>query len=506
MNDDIAVRTGGCAVEVRPAQSRAKPMTRPRGVIFLLTGLGGFLVSLDVSIANGLLSPIGADFDTADRAKLSWILTAYAIVFAAVLVPAGRVADRVGRRRTYVGGLLVFAAGSALCGLAPNLAVLVGGRLVQGVGAAAAAPASIGLLLAASSSAHRSLYTARWTGAAALGVCLGPLAGGALTTLASWRLAFLINIPIVAAVVAAARRVLPETPRQPGRSLPDPVGALLLALSAATLTLAISEAPTWGFMAARTILTVAGGGVLVGFFIHRSRRVADPVFDLRLLGQRRIAVATITTMLYSAGFFGLLLTFVQFLIGPWHLSVVMAGMALLPIGLVVVAMTTHVGHLATSVGFRIPLIAGSEIMAVGLVLSAASRRRQPSVDYLASPRRTDRRRNRALLPTSGCSSSGRSRTLSARRCCCSEPMRPTTRIGIRDSRRRRSARTRRRAVHEPIPRRLAGVRRIQCAGRCRLELVAPRQQITTPTTDAPRRAHLRGAAWDGPCPAPIAMV
>ena len=156
-----------------PVTATARPLA-----VLLVTCAGGFLVSLDVSVANALLPAIGATFRTTDRAVLAWIITAYAIVFAAALVPAGRLADRLGRRQVYVAGLVAFALGSALCGLAPDLAVLIVGRIAQGVGAAIVSPASVGLLLAAVGTADRSTYAARWTGVAALGVCAGPILGG----------------------------------------------------------------------------------------------------------------------------------------------------------------------------------------------------------------------------------------------------------------------------------------------------------------------------------------
>jgi EmrB/QacA subfamily drug resistance transporter len=350
--------------------ARHPPSARPGVAVFVLTGLGGFLVSLDVSIANSLLPAIGADFRNADRAASSWIITAYAIVFAATLVPAGRLADRAGRRRIYVAGLLTFAVGSGICGTAPDLGLLLGGRVIQGIGAAAASPASLGLLLAATDARHRSLYTARWIGAAAFGVCLGPLIGGVLTDTASWRWAFLVNIPLVIIAVAAAPRILPETARHPGRRLPDPIGAVLLALAAAALTLGISEATTWGLVDVRTTACVITGLGLAALFARRCSRVVDPLLDLGLLKQRRVAQATLTTCLYASGFFGLLLTFVLFLVGTWHLSLVRSGLALLPIGLVVIAITVGVGHLAEWVGFRLPLVVGSACMAAGLLLSA----------------------------------------------------------------------------------------------------------------------------------------
>jgi EmrB/QacA subfamily drug resistance transporter len=330
------------------------------------------LVSLDVSVANALMPAIGADFHGDSRAAVSWVITAYAIVFAATLVPAGRVADRAGRRRTYLGGLAVFGLGSVICGFAPGLGVLLAGRVVQGVGAAAASPAALGLLLAATDVRDRATYAARWTGAAALGMTLGPFVGGGLTTLGDWRWAFLVNVPIVAVTAVAAPRVLPETPRQPGRRLPDPLGAVLLTLGAAALTLALSQVTDWGALDPRTTGSVLAGGLLVLLFVRRSSRVAEPLLDLGLLRRRRVAVAAAMTFLYAAGLFAVLLSFMLFFVDRWRLDLVQAGAAVVPMGLVVVVVTTRVGRLAGLVGYRSPLTAGASLMAVGLTVSATT--------------------------------------------------------------------------------------------------------------------------------------
>ena len=255
-------------------RGRRPPMVgaarRPHRGVFAVTAAGGLLVSLDVSVANALMPAIGADFGGDGRAAVSWVITGYAIVFAATLVPAGRIADRAGRRRTYLGGLTLFGLGSVVCGVAPDLGVLLAGRALQGLGAAAASPASLGLLLAAVGDRDRATYAARWTGAAALGMTLGPFVGGALTTVGDWRWAFLINVPIVAAVALAAPRVLPETPRHPGRRLPDPLGAVVLTLAAGAITLGLSEAGDWGFGGLRTTASLAAGLVLALLFVRRS--------------------------------------------------------------------------------------------------------------------------------------------------------------------------------------------------------------------------------------------
>jgi EmrB/QacA subfamily drug resistance transporter len=344
----------------------------PRRGVFAVTAAGALLVSLDVSVANALMPAIGADFRGDGRAAVSWVITAYAIVFAATLVPAGRIADRAGRRRTYLGGLAVFALGSAVCGVAPSLPVLVAGRAVQGLGAAAASPASLGLLLAAVGSQGRANSVARWTGAAALGMTVGPFVGGFLTTLGDWRWAFLVNLPIIAGIALVAPRVLPETPRHPGRRLPDPVGAVVLTSSAAAVTLGLSEASDWGITSARVIGSLVVGLALAAWFVRRSAGVADPLLDLALLRHRRVAVAGAMTVLYAAALFSMVLSFMLFFVDRWRLDLVQAGAGVVPMGLVVVLLTTRVGRLADLVGYRTPVAAGAGLMSAGLGLSAVS--------------------------------------------------------------------------------------------------------------------------------------
>lgn len=357
----------------------------PRAVaatlVFPLTALGVFLVSLDVSIANAILPAIGLTFRDASRAALAWVITAYAIAFAATLVPAGRLADRAGRRRIFVWGLVVFAVGSAVCSVAPGLAPLLVGRVLQGVGAAAAQPASLGLLLGSTDPARRATLTARWFGAGALGIALGPLLGGLASDVASWRGAFLMNVPIVAVAVAAVPAAIEETQRHPGRRLPDPAGAVLLAVAAAALALGISELTGWGMSDGRTLGALGAGLVASLTFVGRSRRAAEPILDLELFGSRRVAMVTAVTLLYSAAFFGLLFSFVLFETSVWHLSTVGAGLGITPMAVVVIVLSTRVGAVADRAGFAAPLAVGAGLIALGLVLqalTAAGSRFQPS--------------------------------------------------------------------------------------------------------------------------------
>jgi EmrB/QacA subfamily drug resistance transporter len=334
--------------------------------------MGSFLVSLDISIANAVLPTLGASFHHPSRVALSWVIGVYAVSFAAVLVPAGRLADRAGRRRVFVAGLGVFAVGSLVCGAAPSLSVLLLGRAVQAVGAAAANPASLGLLLAATPERDRAAYTARWAGMGALGIGLGPLIGGAFATLASWRWAFLVNVPIVALVVLAAPAMLRETARYPGRGIPDPVGAALLMGSAALLTLAVSESTDWGWSGGRTAFVGIAGLALGGLFVRRCARRADPILDLGLLRNVRFGLVTAATLAYAAAFFGLLFSFVLFLTTSWHLSTVQAGLGITPMAAIVFFLSTRVGALAQRVGFAAPLSIGAGLIGVGLLLAVVA--------------------------------------------------------------------------------------------------------------------------------------
>jgi EmrB/QacA subfamily drug resistance transporter len=326
---------------------------------------------MDVSVVNAIQPAIGKSLHGAGTAAVSWTITAYAITFAATLVPAGRIADRAGRRQAFSAGLGSFAVGSAVCALAPDLPILLVGRVLQGAGAAAAQPASLGLLLAVTPTTRRAFYATRWGAAGAVGIALGPVVGGAINVLISWRWAFLVNLPIVALALVLTPRALPETVRHPGRSLPDPPGAVLLAGAAALISLAVSQVTSWGLVDVKTVVAAALGVILGLAFVSRCRRVADPVLHLGLLRERRLALLTATTALYAAGFFGLLFSFVLFLTNVWNLSTVEAGLCITPMAATVVVLSSPVGHLPARIGFRPPLAIGAGLIASGLIVDAA---------------------------------------------------------------------------------------------------------------------------------------
>jgi EmrB/QacA subfamily drug resistance transporter len=352
--------------------------------VFAVTALGAFMASLDLSIVNVAFPALQRSFEHDPRSSLAWVITGYSIVFGSLLVVAGRAADRLGRRRVFFAGLAVFCLGSALCGVAPTAAVLVGGRLIQGVGAAAILPSSLGLLLGAYPEEKRSQMVALWGGVGALAVATGPSLGALLITAFGWRSAFFVNLPVGLVAWVAGRQVLEESvpsrsgePRSP-ESHPDYPGVVLLAASLAALVLAISEGPTWGWTSTRVLLSLAAAGVMGSAFLRRSARHPNPVLDLELFKSRSFTVANAATFLYAMGFFAVLLGNILFLTGVWRYSILEAGLAVTPGPLVVAAVSGPAGRLAGRIGFRPVLMTGFAVFGAGLAWLALRVGLQPA--------------------------------------------------------------------------------------------------------------------------------
>jgi EmrB/QacA subfamily drug resistance transporter len=257
------------------------------------------------------------------------VLNGYTIVFAAVLVPAGRWADRVGRRKLFVAGLIVFSAGSLLCGIAPGVAALIAARVVQAAGAGLMVPASLSLLLAAVPGPARPRAIGTWAAVGAMGAALGPVIGGLLVQ-ASWRWVFWINLPVGVATVVLAVRILPESRDESVQDRPDLAGAALLAAAVALVALALVKAPSLGWGSPRFGGLLAGAAVCGAAMVFRSGRHPAPVLELGLLRSRTFTGAFAASVLYYAGFGAFVLSSVEFLTGVWHYSAVRAGLAIAP--------------------------------------------------------------------------------------------------------------------------------------------------------------------------------
>jgi EmrB/QacA subfamily drug resistance transporter len=303
--------------------------TRRVSLIVVVLSLAIFMSSLDLFIVNLAFPYIGREFHGSNLSSLSWILNGYSIMFAAVLVPAGRWADRIGRRRMFVAGLVVFTLGSVLSAVAPGVAFLIGARVFQAIGAGMMVPASLSLLLAAVPGPRRAQAIGTWSAIGALGAALGPVIGGFLVEL-SWRWVFWINIPVGIATVILAFKVLPESKDETVTGRPDMLGAVLVAVAAGSLALALVKAPAWGwgsrdFLGLLLVSVVSAVGVVL-----RSARHAAPVVDLALLESRSFNGATLASVFYYAGFGAFVLNTVEFLTNVWHFSAIEAGLAIAP--------------------------------------------------------------------------------------------------------------------------------------------------------------------------------
>ncbi|MCX4695214.1 MFS transporter [Streptomyces sp. NBC_01408] len=332
--------------------------------IVLTTVLGSSMALLDSTVVNVALPRIGEDLG-ADLAVLQWTVNAYLLTLAGLILVGGALGDRFGRRRIFVLGVVWFAVGSLLCGLAPNAGVLIGARALQGVGGALLTPGSLALIQGSIHAEDRARAVGLWSGLGGVGAAVGPFLGGWLVDGPGWRWVFLLNVPLAALCVPVALRHVPESrdPHAHGRF--DVLGAALGASSLALITYALIEAR------AGTALVVAaavGGVVLAALFVWVERRRADPMVPPEIFASRQFtAVNLVTLCVYAAfgGFFFLVVLQLQVVSGY---SALQAGAALLPTTVLMLLLSARSGELGERIGPRIPLTVGPLLCAAGTLL------------------------------------------------------------------------------------------------------------------------------------------
>jgi EmrB/QacA subfamily drug resistance transporter len=343
--------------------------TRPRAILTVLS-LASFMASLDLFIVNVAFDQIGASFRGSSIGDVSWVLNAYAILYAALLVPLGRLADKVGRKRTFLLGLAVFTLASVLCAVAPGLWWLVAFRVLQAAGAAALTPTSLGLLLAAVPAGKRLAYVRIWSAVAGLAAAAGPVFGGLLVA-ASWRWVFLVNLPVGIVALIAARRTVPDSRDTAASRIPDVAGSGLLTIGIGALALGIVEGGDWGWGSGRTLASFVVAALLVVWFVWRAEHHPVPVVDPALYRVRTFASANVAMLMFGAGLSGYLLLVVLWMQNVWHWSTITTGFAVAPGPAVVPLVTVIAQRLAqrTPAG-RLALI-GCIAFAAGAVLTLA---------------------------------------------------------------------------------------------------------------------------------------
>lgn len=340
-----------------------RPMTQRTRLVVAVVCLGAFMAGLDLFIVNIAFPALERDFPGAGVDGLSWVLNAYTIVFAALLVPAGRWADAFGRRRVFLTGLAVFTVASAACAAAGSAEMLVVTRVAQAVGAALLIPTSLALLLAEFPPERRAIAVAGWAGVSAVAAAAGPPLGGLLVGL-SWRWVFLVNVPVGIAALVIGARVLRES-RDPDPVAPDGLGAGLLALGVAAGVAGIVEGPTWGWSDPRVLGAFAFAALLLAIVARRCLTHPAPVVDPALVAIRPFRVAVIAAFLFFVAFGSMLLTGVLFLTGPWHEPVLTAGLMIAP-GPALAALSSLPGaRLAERVGMPVVGTLGTLLFAAG---------------------------------------------------------------------------------------------------------------------------------------------
>jgi EmrB/QacA subfamily drug resistance transporter len=337
---------------------------RRSSLVLAVTALGSFLPFLDATIVNIAFPAIRRSFPGTPLSELSWVLNAYNVVFAALLLPAGRLADLVGRRRLFNAGLLVFTVASALCAAAPSPAALVAARVVQAVGAAAIIPSSLALLLPAFPLERRATAVGLLGGAAAVAAASGPALGGILIDLSDWPLVFLVNLPIAALTLVLGRKVLDES-RDPGSGAPDVVGTVELAGGLGLLALGLVQSDPWGWGDGRVLAAFAASALLIGGGVARARAHPSPALDLSLVRRGPLAAANAGTLAFAAAFFAKILADALFLTSVWDYSVLTAGLAITPGPLISAAFAGPAGRLADRFGHRVVAVPGCVLYALG---------------------------------------------------------------------------------------------------------------------------------------------
>jgi EmrB/QacA subfamily drug resistance transporter len=337
-------------------------------IVFAIAAAGGYIPLLDLSIVNVAFAEIATAYPSATRADIAWVIAAYNILFGSLLVVGGRVADASGRKRVFLAGALVFGLGSLISAVSPNLPILISGRAVQGLGAAFLTPATLGLLLAAFPIERRTQIVSLWAAVGALGVASGPTLGAWLISIGGWRLAFLINIPVVLGVLFVGQAKLPESTRSPSVGRNDLLGAAMITAAMAALVLGVSRSDIWGWSDPRTVVSLAVAVALAPLFLRRQKAHPKPIVDLALFSHRSFSLANVATLLFIAGFAAMQLNNVLFLRTVWEFSVLRAGLVTVISPAAVAVVSPLAGKLAATFGFRPLLVCGPSLF--GMVMLA----------------------------------------------------------------------------------------------------------------------------------------
>ncbi|MFC4924363.1 MFS transporter [Delftia deserti] len=351
------------------ARNEQAPTFKPPGAVspwpvFWVVSVAVFLVSMDGTMLFAAFSALRVGFPHATPADLSWVLNAYTVVYAAMLIPAGGLADRHGRKRMFLGGVALFVAASVACGLAGSVEWLVAARVLQAIGAALLTPASLSLVLAAFPTTKRAVAVSLWGAVGGLAAAVGPSLGSFVIASLGWQWAFYLNVPVGILAIWRGARLLTEAKQQTqGRPL-DLVGMCLLIAGIGALALSIvqSESPAWS---RHELLGAAGFGLvcIIGFVVW-ARSASAPLVDLRLFRNRTYRYVNLATLSFGIAFSMMFFAFFFNMSAIWKYPLPLAGLAMMPGPLTVVPAAALSGRVASRYGHRPLLLVGCLIYAI----------------------------------------------------------------------------------------------------------------------------------------------
>ncbi|MDP9164512.1 MAG: MFS transporter [Actinomycetota bacterium] len=360
-----------------PPVATTERRTASHGAILATLSLAAFMASLDLFIVNVAFPDISRDFGGTSLADLSWVLNGYAVLYAALLVPLGRLADRYGRLAGFLAGLALFTGASAACAASQGLWTLVVFRGLQAVGAAALTPTSLGLLLTATPDAGKVRAVRIWASVGGLAAAFGPGVGGLLVE-ASWRWVFIVNVPVGVAAFVVARRVVPDSRDLTVSKTPDLGGSAAFAIGIGALALALVQGSGWGWSSVADLAAFAVSAAALAIFWRRSTRHPLPVVEPALLRVKTFAWSNVTVVLFSVAFAGGLLAMVLWLQQAWGYSALRTGLAIAPGPMMVPLFAAVAQRLSARVHAGLLAAFGCLLFGVGTALLAMSVELTPS--------------------------------------------------------------------------------------------------------------------------------
>jgi EmrB/QacA subfamily drug resistance transporter len=361
--------TGRMTAPATSTESGLRMRTASGRWVLFATVLGSTMAAIDATVVGIALPAIGKDFN-ASLADLQWVVTAYTLTLAGLLLVAGALGDRYGRKLVFQIGVVWFALASVLCLAAPNSPFLIGARALQGVGAALLTPGSLAIIEASFSPDDRGKAIGAWSGFAGVGTAIGPFIGGWLIQAVSWRLIFAINLPIAALVVAVTWRHVPESRDMAETGRVDISGGVLVTLGLIGLTYGLIDGPAGGWNRPAPLASVIAGVILLAAFVLRERRARNPVLPLTLFSSTQFTSANIVTFIVYGALGGALFLLPIQLIQVSGYTPLQAGISLLPVTVIMLLLSAYSGALAARIGPRLQMTVGPLVIAAAFVLFA----------------------------------------------------------------------------------------------------------------------------------------